>query len=206
MKYDFLVAGIWAFMKMPFQKEIGRRYGKEYAKLLLQNSKPLYREIIGRTPSIGGLKNSLSINLIWACMLVAIYKTADKKITPEKMGDILCEAMRSSRVFAVSQKVDPFTRKYQNKWAAGAELSQSSPYAFDWRYTFIPGKDLSEFGVHYSECGICKLCQAEDCFEIARQMCKLDYVMVKSMRAELTRTKTIGNGDEICDFTYRRKT
>ena len=45
----------------------------------------------------------------------------------------------------------------------------------------------------------------ENCAELAPSMCKFDYVMAKHMGAELTRTKTIADGDGLCDFWFKKK-
>lgn len=70
----------------------------------------------------------------------------------------------------------------------------------------IPTKtDSFESGYDYHECGICKLCQDEGCPELAKYLCRFDYVLADLMGMELKRTMTIAEGDPYCDFRYSRK-
>lgn len=51
----------------------------------------------------------------------------------------------------------------------------------------------------------CKLCRDEGCFELAKYLCRLDFVLADLMDLELARTTTIAEGGGRCDFRYRRK-
>lgn len=65
--------------------------------------------------------------------------------------------------------------------------------------------DEYELGYDYLECGICKLCRDEGCFELAKYLCKIDYLMVDLIGVNLTRTMTIAEGGEYCDFRFSLK-
>ncbi len=54
----------------------------------------------------------------------------------------------------------------------------------------------------YTECGICKLCRDEGVPDLAKYLCKLDYVLADLMGLALTRTTTIAEGGTCCDFRY----
>lgn len=55
---------------------------------------------------------------------------------------------------------------------------------------FIYGETVKEYRVNYLESGIC----------IAPKKCRFDYVIARYMGCTLRRTKTIANGDGLCDF------
>lgn len=69
----------------------------------------------------------------------------------------------------------------------------------------LPGGAVFDLGYDYLECGICKLCRDEGCPELARYLCRMDFVLAELMGMELMRTTTIAEGGERCDFRYRRK-
>lgn len=61
------------------------------------------------------------------------------------------------------------------------------------------------FGYDYYECGICKICNDEGCFKLAKYLCRLDFIMADMMGVKLVRTKTIADGGDRCDFRYGLK-
>ena len=55
--------------------------------------KKYYREMVERTPGIGG--NSLENNLVAGCFFFAMAK-ADEEMTPELMNDIIDQSIQSN--------------------------------------------------------------------------------------------------------------
>ncbi len=80
-------------------------------------------------------------------------------------------------------------KRYENEWVVDV--------LFD-------GRDF-KLGYDYHECGICKLCSDEGCFEIAKYLCELDYLLADMMGMKLKRTQTLADGGEYCDFRYSKK-
>ena len=78
-------------------------------------------------------------------------------------------------------------------------------YANDWVVTVLEGNSEFELGYNYEECGVCKLCQDEGCFELAKYLCKTDFLMADLMGMKLVRTGTIAEGNKLCDFRYSHK-
>lgn len=64
--------------------------------------------------------------------------------------------------------------------------------------------DDFELGYDYHTCGICSLCRDEGCFELAKYLCRMDYVLADMMHMRLVRTQTIAEGATYCDFRYSR--
>ena len=65
--------------------------------------------------------------------------------------------------------------------------------------------DEFELGYNYYQCGVCKLCADENCPELAKYLCQLDFVMADMMGITLKRTQTIAEGAQYCDFRYSKK-
>lgn len=70
----------------------------------------------------------------------------------------------------------------------------------DWKFTFCYDPDVPEYFLTYSECGVCKIAAQENLQFLVPCLCAMDYASTALMGAKLIRTKTIGNGDECCDF------
>jgi hypothetical protein len=207
MKYDIFARGIWLFLNRSFRHQFTIFLGKETTTEVKRKAKQLYHEIILRSSSIGGRKNPLTMNVLIAAFIAAFYKSAIGQITVEQMGLILSNAMEETAAFRsftkiMSRKI--FTRKWQDGRNKVAIESQRKFYPANFVSEFIYGKTTDEYGINYLECAICKLFQQENCLELVQQMCQFDYVMAKYMGCKLSRTKTIANGDGICDFWYTK--
>ena len=59
---------------------------------------------------------------------------------------------------------------------------------------------IPECRITYTKCAICEMAKRENCFHLVRYMCTTDYASQELMGNTLIRTKTLGNGDECCDF------
>lgn len=176
-------------------------------KSIMKISKNEYKQIILRSPSIGGLKNEFQLVLILAALAAAFYKKTKDKMTLEQAGQIFNESIENTKAFKIfcgMYKKTFFTNKYQSKASKNAIKSQEKRYREDWVFQFEKGSTIDEFFMTYTECGICKLLKRESVIEIGPYICKLDYIMAKYMNAHLERTKTLNNGDDLCDFHYSK--
>jgi len=206
MKYDIYAKVMWTLLKNNFAKELCCFLSEEDSKAIMVKGKQEYRKIIERTDGIGGMKrNPMTMNLINGAMLIAVYKASKEKITADQMGQIYVNALSGNAIVRKFSKKNCFNADWQKKRNEIALESQKREFSNDWVSEFLPGKNVNEYGINFYECGICKLCKQENCFELASQMCKFDYIMAEAMGAELTRTKTIADGNQLCDFFYRKK-
>jgi hypothetical protein len=77
-------------------------------------------------------------------------------------------------------------------------------YPGDFVVHFVPGDGRTfDFGLDFTGCAIHKFFQAEGAGHFAKYMCRIDYLTTSYKGIELTRTGTIANGAEKCDFRYR---
>lgn len=206
MKYDIYAKVMWTLLRRNFTKELSCFLNKADSKAIMVKGKQEYRKIIVRTDGIGGMKrNPMTMNLINGSMLIAVYKASKGRVTADQMGQIYMNALSGNAVVRKFSKKDCFNADWQKKRNEVALKSQKREFSNDWVSEFLPGKNVNEYGINFYECGICKLCKQENCFELASQMCKFDYVIAEAMGAELTRTKTIAGGNQLCDFFYRKK-
>ncbi len=85
------------------------------------------------------------------------------------------------------------------KWA---EESRNRKNENNWVLDVLPKCEEYDLGYNYYECGICKICSDEGCPELAKYLCRLDYLIADLMHAKLERTKTLAEGGDFCDFRY----
>lgn len=92
-------------------------------------------------------------------------------------------------------------RTKQAKWSR----DHIEEYPMNWYYFFetVPGKD--EYYITHKQCGICKLTKQENCEEITKHLCMMDYYTFEMQGVVLDRTKTLGYGDDECNFHLMSK-
>lgn len=73
------------------------------------------------------------------------------------------------------------------------------------RIKYVEGTNPKEFGVDYLKCGICDYFGRKNMFEYVKYCCLVDYAIMKNMGISFTRTKTLGNGSEKCDFRFAKE-
>lgn len=162
-----------------------------------------YRRILSRAGDIG------KRNPLLSCYAMAAWFIAMNRmdhLSPEENGEIMLEGFRKSRIFAwvmgdADHYLDPKRIEQQKKWA---EETHQKRYADDWVLDCLPGNGDYALGYDYWECGICKLCRAEGCPELARYLCQLDFLFAEVMGLRLERSTTLAQGGEKCDFRFYR--
>ena len=128
-------------------------------------------------------------------------------LTAEENYKVIESAVSSSKMVkkgmgTAEDYLDEKKMPQRQKWA---EESHKLRNENNWVVDVLPKCADFDYGMDYSECGICKICADEGCPEIARYLCRLDYVMADMLGVKLVRTKTISEGGEVCDFRYSMK-
>ena len=157
-----------------------------------------YKEMLLRTPDIGG--SSLEMNLYIAAFVFSLHKAEPDRITPEVVDEMVTAVFDSPFMVKAheNKKCTLFTDNVQDKKVQESIASQTSKYELDWKFHYEKGVD--EFYNTYTECGICKLDKRENCFEFVLCLCNMDERNYRNEGGQLQRTKTLGQGDECCDF------
>ena len=122
-----------------------------------------------------------------------IYRTADEyyRLPPIKRW------IQQRLFFTQLNKRQILTRQ------AGSELNENGINGFKIKY--VAGANHSEFGVDYLRCGICEYFTRKNMFEYVKYCCLVDYAIMKNLGISFSRTTTLGNGGEKCDFRFAQK-
>ncbi len=180
-------------------KQIKEQYGRKTLKAVKEE----YRAIVRRAKDIG--PSRLLSAYCMAAWFIAMNRSTGSGA--EENYALFRDGLRESRLFAMAlggadAYLDEKKLPGRLKWAAE---SKERRYKNDWVVDVLPGNQSFDLGYDYGECGACKLCRDEGCFDLARYLCRLDFVLADMMGMELKRTTTIAEGGEHCDFRYRRK-
>lgn len=162
-----------------------------------------YRQIIHNAKDIGP-KNQLLSAYAMCAWFIAMNRSND--LSPDENCELLTKGLRSSRIFqlvmgSAEHYLSPKRIEKQKKWA---ESTHKRMYENDWVVNLLPGNGSYDLGYDYLECGICKLCRDEGCPELAKYLCRLDYMFAETMGLRLERSDTLANGGEKCDFRFSR--
>ena len=159
-----------------------------------------YKAIIRRQSDIGGMKNNLIMGLYLAAYLMAVYKADPQSITDEVFEGLVKAICTSDRFVRMNKGREFFTEKNMQT----RDRLQSDPafnsYPENWQYTFSYDLSVPECRITYTRCAICEMARRERCFHLMRSLCTTDFAQQALMGNVLERTKTIGNGDDICNF------
>ena len=142
--------------------------------------------------------------------IMGIYFIAMNRSTglsPEENYQILEDGFRNSKMFrnalgTAQEYLDEKKMPGRYQWA---EESKKRKNENNWVLDVLPGCEEYDLGYNYYECGICKICKDEGVPELAKYLCKLDYLLADMMNAKLVRTKTLAEGADLCDFRYSLK-
>ena len=203
MKYGIMGGFIrLAFAKTAFdyiEKEIPEMDMASYRKRVLKE----YKAIVERTPGIGSMKDNMFVMTMYAgAFLIALYKEAEGKLDEEGLKGLIRAEAYCPLMVKAKQGKSAFTEKEietrtrQSKWSR----DHIEEYPMNWFYYFetVPGKD--EYFITHKQCGICKLTAQEHCRESTKYLCMMDYYTFEMQGAVLDRTKTLGYGDDECNF------
>lgn len=210
MKKTFCEKILWVGITPDIWKYLIEEYPNLNIKEIKIKSKIKYDEILQRTPDIGSLKKnplrvSLTVGIIW----IAIYKALnelDYNMSDEKFGEMVIKTSNAFIIKKSCEMKNPFNIKFQKKKILKDKISNEiSDSEFNWNTETILGKDKDQYTINYHKCGLCALVKNEQCEKLLPYMCVLDYILFEQMGAVLTRTKTLANGDELCDFHICKK-
>lgn len=208
MKYGLIGRFIkFAFAKTAFtyiEKEIPEINLKPYKKRVLKE----YKAIVKRTPSIGKMKDNMFVMTMYAgAFLIALYKESDEKMDEEMLKGLIRAEAYCPLMVKAKQGKSAFTKKEIANRTKQAKWSRDhiEEYPMNWFYYFetVPGKE--EYYITHKQCGICKLTEQEQCQEITKYLCMMDYYTFEMQGAVLDRTKTLGYGDDECNFHLMSK-
>ena len=124
----------------------------------------------------------------------------------EQFGEMV---KKTSDAFIIKKSCEmkrPFNDKFQKKKILKDKISNEiSNSEFNWKTETIQGRDENEYVINYYQCGLCALAKQEHCEKLLPYMCAMDYISVEQMGGVLTRTKTIAQGNEMCNFYICKK-
>ena len=192
------------------QKVFTARFGGNLSATLIMETKQAYEALVPEIPYVGGKGNIFTEWLNYGAYYLAMYRALSARgHNVNSVGKLIFETYEVMadypRWFLRIVGRFKYGKKYEEKLRRAAAESQKRKYPGDFVSSFIEGdKENFDYGLDITECGICKLYDAQGAERLSRYMCLSDYVVSKAFNRGLVRYNTIAEGDKKCDFRFKK--
>ena len=187
------------------------KYEEKIASTITDAAKEKFNQLLPLLPDVGGDRNIMIEEIPVIAWYVAYYHPMKSHgIAVEEIGRMIYDLYNISlqqipRREALAEGAKKFTPEYiarVKKWAAGTQKKEYPP---NWVATFVSGegKDF-DYGYDYTECALVKYLNAHGAGEVAPYVCLNDFIRSRTYGTGLRRSKTIAQGDNICNFRYKK--
>jgi hypothetical protein len=93
----------------------------------------------------------------------------------------------------------------KNRLKEASDKPQEHHYPGGWVSVYIEGDgEEFDFGIDYLECGLHKFFHQQGADEFTPYLCQFDYVQQRAMLTGFSRSMTLAEGAEKCDFRWKR--
>ncbi|OKL50666.1 hypothetical protein BM477_00495 [Boudabousia marimammalium] len=201
MKYQ---AKHWLFLAPFVKRALKKRYDAADVKLIMGGAKDEYKKLLEQADNIGE-KNPMADNLYFSLLFFSFMKASDGKIGPQELRQLMRDTLSDPILLKLMGNGDFNDPKQLAKF--GKKMHDNSDWAEEhreeypetWKFNF---DDSHQDGVYYyfTKCPIAKFFNDQGMGDLAPIFCELDYLTVKTRRAQLLREKTLAQGDDMCDF------
>ena len=160
-----------------------------------------YKAMAARTPGVGSMKENMFAPVMYlACFGFSYYKADPEHITTDVFGGMIDAICKSDLMKRVYEGKDCFDQTEIDKYVRGSERSKKREYPMDGVFDFSYDLSVPEYFVTHRECGVCKIARQEGLMFLMPYLCEMDYPTIEYKGGKLIRTKTLGAGDDCCDF------
>jgi len=195
-----------------YRKPFVKAYGKEAGEAVARDAIERFEAMLPGIPYIGGDESRLTKTLYLTAAMLAMYRSLVARGESAEGAARLIYLGSSSLYNAFPTRYllrwsgrQQFSRKRIDQRTREAAISQERRYDGDWVFHVVEGDGQSfEWGMDYTECGVVKYLTREGAPELAPLLCWLDYPVFAAMGVKLTRTGTIAQGCQACDFRFSR--
>ncbi len=165
----------------------------------LEPGAPVYRESMNRQNFSFGV---LGLSIYRVLLSEFGFETARAF---DVLNDFICDSARQTREHSPLMR---FMYSKMSRWkflVKAANKKMEFPYEPDGWLFKIPKSD-AYWAMDILQCGLVKYLKDQGAPEICKAFCNADYVAAEYMTGlNLVRTKTLADGDDLCDFRYYKE-
>jgi hypothetical protein len=186
------------------------RYGTERATTLRIEARKEYEHLLPGMPDLSG-RQPFTQFVVTTAWTLAFYRALGSTPAAARQAGELAYALTTSYLDSLPLRVRRligsvwFARWFVKRARRRAERSQHRRHSGDFVYRFVPGDgDRFDWGVDYLECGVVSFLRAQKALDLAPYICALDQVSSEALGWGLMRTATLADGQDHCDFRFKR--
>jgi len=184
-------------------------FGKDAGTLITETRRE-FEDLIPQLPYVGG-KQPFTEFIVFTGMLLAVYRISKVNgKTVEQTGEMVFKMGRaflnSFPTFLLRLFMSlNFSQRAMDRTRKGAIESHRREYPEGSIINFVEGDGVNfDYGVDYLECASCKFLAKQGAPEIAPYLCPVDILFSEALGWGLTRTMTLAEGAEVCDFRFKK--
>lgn len=188
---------------------ISRQSAPEAAMEIGNEAALYFEEILTKLPYVGGDVHPGTQFIVNAGQWVAVYHAMIKREFTELEVAKMMYSIHKARLSKIpseelkNQNASLFSEAYIQLIKQWTE--DTSAYECDWKADFIKGDGISfDYGLNYRTCPCFELFKAHNAKQLAPFFCLLDFPEAKQLGSGLVRTKTLAQGDDVCNFRYKK--
>ena len=181
------------------------------AEAICSDTQRELEKLIPELPDIGDKSDELNEGVAAIAVGIAYYRSfKQQKMSVESLGKMLYDlrAYQYSEMTEEQKKAqadEAFSSKRLNEQKEWTKWSQKYIYPYNWAAHYVEGDGKEfDYGTDYVECGIAKICHKFEADDLVPFICLLDLLESNILGLGLARTKTLADGDNICDFRFKR--
>ncbi|OGV46347.1 MAG: hypothetical protein A2X46_18595 [Lentisphaerae bacterium GWF2_57_35] len=186
-------------------------YGLDVARGIAEEAKRQIEALLPLIPDLGGARNIVIRDFPVALWYVAYFRPmkAHGK-TAEELGKMIYDLFETKlrqmpEAARRSEGAKLFLPEHVDKLREWARWTQKREYPANWVASFVPGNGTDcDYGYDYTECAIVNYLKAHGADEVAPYVCLNDFIRSRAYGTGLRRTKTLAQGDDRCDFRYKK--
>jgi hypothetical protein len=185
--------------------------GEKLAHAVTREAASRFSSLLPRLPDVGGEQNIDIPYLPIAAWYLAYYRPMQAHgKTAADVGRMIYDLYETDlsgypKAQALAEGARWFTRPALEKMQRWAAWTQKRQYPANWVATFIPGDGRDfDFGYDYRQCAIVKYLQSQRASELAPYVCLNDFLKSQAFGTGLRRSKTLAQGDALCNFRYKK--
>ena len=187
----------------PYEKKLASYYGDDFAKLMIEQARMEYEQLLPQTPVFKGRTNIFNFVIGVNAVIVSLYKAmkANGK-TSDEIACILFEVTEESQnaipgVFRWVARKLLFSRLFL--WISRRSAQRVYYHPEGWRIEYLKGDgESSDWYYQCTECGAIKYLKRHGAEELAQYCNYVDYIQSKAFGMGMQNPRNIGLGDDIC--------
>jgi hypothetical protein len=190
---------------------LAAREGEKLASAVTREAASRFSVLLPHLPDVGGEQNIDLPYLPIAAWYLAYYQPMQAHgKTAADVGRMIydlndTDLTRYPKAQALAEGARWFSRANLEKLRKWAAWTQEREYPANWVATIIQGDGQDfDFGYDYQECGVVKYLQSQRAAELAPYVCLNDFLKSRALGTGLKRSKTLAQGDAVCNFRYKK--